>query len=506
MRKTVSGLVMAGLMALLVAAPAGATTTITGGNAVTSRATLDTYANFVIVDTNHPISGPGMLTSWSFWAGATSGVQLVIVRVAGGVATVVGESATVTPSTTGAVVTTALSPSIPVLAGDFVGLYFASTGVVPFDGIASSGTSGSVLYTMNGYGDPTVGAALTFQGAVDRTYSVSVSGDATPAVGDWTLYPAQTDTTNTSSVDSTVYQAAVQQPINADGTSSWPAKRGVIPVQFSLSSATKTVTTTTETIGPVVFESILSDSDTSNDYSALSFAPSNGLTFNQIWNLQAGYTFTQGNCGGGSLRWSVDVNLAGGGHGSVFIYYGGYPNFTDCKSSPNNQSGANMIGLADLRYDTSQVGGSFYDTYAHALALVGADTVNFAALVLDSGWTATGDQVVTLGTVTVNDNTFVPKTPGTTTDTQTTTGTFAPTCTLPDAKIAITKTLGANSGDVAETLAAQASDTGGMFRIVDCKYIYNLDAVSSLSGVGTYKVFVNIDGQNIDSPGIFSLR
>ena len=30
------------------------------------------------------------------------------------------------------------------------------------------------------------------------------------------------------------YKSQIQQPINPDGTSSWPAKRGVIPVQFKL--------------------------------------------------------------------------------------------------------------------------------------------------------------------------------------------------------------------------------------------------------------------------------
>ena len=37
---------------------------------------------------------------------------------------------------------------------------------------------------------------------------------------------------------------------------------------------------------------------------------------------------------------------------ALFIYYGDSPNFTDCTT--NSQTGANMIGLGDLRYDTSQ--------------------------------------------------------------------------------------------------------------------------------------------------------
>jgi hypothetical protein len=333
---------------------------------------------------------------------------------------------------------------------------------------------------------------------------VAVGSSATATtVGSWTLYPAQTDTTSSSSVTSTAYKTAVQQPINPDGTSSWPAKRGVIPVQFSLSAGTKTVTTNTETVGPVVFQSIgTTPLDPSDDYSYLSFAPSPSLTFNQITNLQAGYTFTQGNCGGGSLRWSVSVNLAGGGTGHVFIYYGDEPNTTDCTT--NSQSGTNMIGLSDLRYDTSQVGGTFYDTYAHAQTLVGTDTVNAATLVLDSGWFA-GDQKVTLGTVTVNDNTFVPKPVGTTTTSTTTYGSFAPTCTLPDATVYLLKSGATNPIPTDEILAAQAADTGGAYRKVDCKYIYNLDT-SSLSGVGKYTVGVNIGGVPADGFGTFGLR
>jgi hypothetical protein len=105
-------------------------------------------------------------------------VRLVVVRDDGVTVKVVGESPVVTPVVTGVPVTTALSPALEVQAGDEVGLYFTSTGVVPFDGTNSGGTSGTVLYTTNGSGDPTLGATLTFEGAVDRIYSVSVSGVA----------------------------------------------------------------------------------------------------------------------------------------------------------------------------------------------------------------------------------------------------------------------------------------------------------------------------------------
>jgi hypothetical protein len=290
--------------------------------------------------------------------------------------------------------------------------------------------------------------------------------------GTWVLYPAQ----------SSVYTTAVQQPINADGTSNFKSNgKAVIPVKFSLSTAP----------GPVIFQSIYSDVDTTNDYSFLSFTPSSPLLFSQILTLSAVYTFGEGNCHGGSLRWSVRTSDTQ----SVFIYYGDYPNFTDCTT--NNQSGANMIGQADLRYDTSQyVGGTFYDTYAHALTLVGSDQVLRASLVLDSGWynAPLGDQVLTPSNVTVNGDTFVPLSGG-----------GGQTCDLPPATIQISKTPVAATGDVNEPISIQPNDNNLQFRIVDCKYMYNL-ATSSLSGPGKYQVTVVINGTPAAGSASFDLK
>src|SRR5262249_26159665 len=163
--------------------------------------------------------------------------------------------------------------------------------------------------------------------------------------GTWDAYPGQSAT----------YQAAVQQPINADGSSNFKANgRAVIPVKFALFQGT----------GPFVFESIGSDTDTANDSSYVSFTPNTPVTFNDITALSAVYAFTEGNCHGGALRWQVRTSPTQ----AVFIYYGDYPNFTDCTT--NSQSGTNMINMADLRYDTTQYGGTFYDTYANAKALM----------------------------------------------------------------------------------------------------------------------------------------
>jgi hypothetical protein len=101
------------------------------------------------------------------------------------------------------------------------------------------------------------------------------------------------------------------------GTSNFKATgKAVIPIKFALTAAP----------GPVVFQSILSDGSdsnpaTTNDYSFLSFTPSSPLPFNQLTNLGADYTFTEGDCYGGSLRWSIRITSTQ----SLFIYYGARP-------------------------------------------------------------------------------------------------------------------------------------------------------------------------------------
>jgi hypothetical protein len=72
------------------------------------------------------------------------------------------------------------------------------------------------------------------------------------------------------------------------------------------------------------------------------------------------------------------------------------------------------------------------------------------------------------------------------------------------ASIKITKVDGSPSGDVNEPLTIQPQDNNGIFRIVDCKYMYNL-ATSSLSGVGTYTVKATI-GSTTFTVATFDLK
>lgn len=304
------------------------------------------------------------------------------------------------------------------------------------------------------------------------TLSAAADTVVTTVNGTWDAYPGQ----------QALSQTSVQPPINADGSSNFKANgKAVIPVKFALSQGT----------GPFVFESILSDTDAANDYSFLSFTPSAPVTFNEITELSSVYAFTTGNCHGGALRWSVRVSPTQ----SVFIYYGDTPNFTDCTT--NSQSGTNLIALGDLRYDLSQLGGPWYGSHADAVNLVGNMAVIRASLVLDGGWA--GDQVLTLGSATFSTSAFSD------TFTPQSASAPAPTCPTQQASIKITKPSGSPTGDVNEPISIQPQDDNGVFRIVDCKYMYNL-ATSSLSGPGTYKVFAIIDGVTAAGPAVFDLR
>ncbi len=73
----------------------------------------------------------------------------------------------------------------------------------------------------------------------------------------------------------------------------------------------------------------------------------------------------------------------------------------------------------------------------------------------------------------------------------------SPTCALPAATIALTRTAGGNIGPINESVYVMSADNGSNFRIDDCQYIYNLS--SSALGTGTYRVDITINGATVGS-------
>ena len=345
-------------------------------------------------------------------------------------------------------------------------------------------------------------AVLIVAGLMVSTASASTFYPAT--YGTWAAYPGQ----------STTYGAAVQQPINADGSSNFKANgKAVIPVKFALSQGT----------GAFVFESIFSDNpaNTANDYSVLQWQAkaSNGpITLNQLTTLIANYQFTLGTCQGGSLRWTITLNDNGTERNLDIHYQPGHDSLSE-QTCAAGTSGHNMLDLtstdpyvvinqftyAGTPYTFTSANPAYNTTYADALSQLGnlvivQDGIN---LILDSGWGANGDQRLTLTSAVVgvgNSNalpyteTFTPLPPSP----------ITPTCPTQQASIKITKVDGLPTGDVNEPISIQPQDNDGIFRIVDCKYMYNL-ATSSLSGVGTYTVYATI-GSTTLTVGTFDLK
>jgi hypothetical protein len=213
----------------------------------------------------------------------------------------------------------------------------------------------------------------------------------------WSL---QSPTTKTV-VTAESYKSQILQPINADGTSTWPAKRGVIPVQFKLTKSSETVTTYDPS-----FQSVCSGSG----WSYLGYVPPAGTTVNSITSLAADFTWVEGQSIGGSLRWQIDTP-----NGNLFIYYGEQANWTG-----TGGSGVDLWNEPGLRFDTGQFpGGTFYDSKEHMLDLIGDFSVKSAALIVDSCW-KDGDQVVDLHSATFNGSTkIIPPTVSVTTSTGT---------------------------------------------------------------------------------------
>jgi hypothetical protein len=106
--------------------------------------------------------------------------------------------------------------------------------------------------------------------------------------------------------------------------------------------------------------------------------------------------------------------------------------------------------------------------------------------VVDGGWHA--DQVISLGHVTVNDNTFVPQSGA------------SPVCPTSPATIQVSKIGTSGSLTLDKFLQSVQADAGTQFRINGCKYQYNISGRSL--GVGLYRVDAIINGSPATQQGV----
>jgi hypothetical protein len=132
------------------------------GNEAIDRPVVDTRTNFAIVDTNHPVNGFGVLTEFYYYAANTNPFRFIVVDQDLEVKWVSDE---ITPPGAGLFEHEPTNPPW-VQTGWNVGLYFASTGTIPFTNVGEP-----AAYTPGGYGVPVVGTNLTVDGTSNRTYS-----------------------------------------------------------------------------------------------------------------------------------------------------------------------------------------------------------------------------------------------------------------------------------------------------------------------------------------------
>lgn len=161
-------------------------------------------------------------------------------------------------------------------------------------------------------------------------------------------------------------------------------------------------------------EALQTVSDASPGFGGATFDDANGTLFSSLATLSSDYNVTDDDCGGGSPRFAIriDMNNNGtfepfpGGDGNVVVHFGPSPSFTGCATGW--QSTGNLISNSDAgRYDSSQVGGSGFGTYAQALAAAGSHNILGINLVIDSSWSADatngdGEQTVLFDNVNIN--------------------------------------------------------------------------------------------------------
>jgi len=144
---------------------------LTVGNNTSERPYLDSYHNFTIIDTNHPATVNGNLKTFSYYASNKNPFRFVVVDELGVVKWV---SSKITPAVIG--INTFISNPVRVQKNWNVGLYFESTGTVPYE------YNGAVSYwTPNNSGLPKVGDTIHPEsefGPSDtkRTYSFIATG------------------------------------------------------------------------------------------------------------------------------------------------------------------------------------------------------------------------------------------------------------------------------------------------------------------------------------------
>lgn len=148
---------------------------------------------------------------------------------------------------------------------------------------------------------------------------------------------------------------------------------------------------------------IRSSSSIAPNYGGVDFDVPAGLTVADLDTLSLDYNFTAGSCGGGAPRFAVDATN-GTNSGSIFIYIGPYPSYTNCPQNIWTNTGNLATGTNFV--DSSQLGGTFYDTYSNVQTAFGTYEITSIQLVTDGYWAVGGVQTMLADNVKINAATY----------------------------------------------------------------------------------------------------
>jgi hypothetical protein len=145
---------------------------VRAGNDDAWRPLLDPYGDFTVLDTNKPVTTNGYLTQFQYYAANQSPFRFFLADPNDIVQWVSDE---ITPSALGANIFKPASP-VPVEAWWYLGVYFVSTGTIPY-----APTGSLAAYKATGSGSPLSFLGRTLQPYTSqnepRTYSFAATGD-----------------------------------------------------------------------------------------------------------------------------------------------------------------------------------------------------------------------------------------------------------------------------------------------------------------------------------------
>lgn len=157
------------VLTFIFVSPASAYDLTIGNSPVGDRTYVDTYQNFSIVDTNNPAQYDGIVSTIEYYARNTNPFKFLIVDAAHKVQ---WKSDLITPAASG--VQTYTPSAAPVIHKDWnIGMYFQSTGTIPFD---YNSAAAPAYYENNNAGEPVIGEVLSVAGTTERYYSFLASG------------------------------------------------------------------------------------------------------------------------------------------------------------------------------------------------------------------------------------------------------------------------------------------------------------------------------------------